>query len=156
MCCVLVAMNNPTIQKLLTVLTLAGFCAYSQSPPAACGPMLSASKTSACDVENAFLSCYTLSGRAGPVTLGTKTEDILLVKVNGTVLVRDEDYRVVVGDVEFSDREKAEMQQNDYHPMAAHYHCPGVVILKKSREWKGIEIFKVFYPGYESYTPSHR
>jgi hypothetical protein len=149
-------MNKLAIQKLLTVLILVGFCAYSQSPPAACGPMLSASKTSACDTENAFLSCYTLSGRTGPVTLGTKSEDILFVKVNGRVLIRDEDYRIIVSDVEFSDLEKAEMQKNDYHPMATHNHCTGVVILKKSREWKGIEIFQVFYPGYESYTPSHR
>ena len=149
-------MNKLTIHKMLTVLILTGFCAYSQSPPAACGPMLSASKTSACDAENAFLSCYTLSGRIGPATLGTKSEDILFVKVNGRVLVQGEDYRIIVSDVEFSDREKAEMEQNDYHPMSARYHCPGVVILKKSREWKGIEIFQVFYPGYESYTPSHR
>src|ERR1035438_1923657 len=107
-------MNKLTIQKRLTVLILVGLCAYSQSPPAACGPMLSASKTSACDAENAFLSCYTLSGRIGPATLGTKSEDILFVKVNGRVLVQGEDYRIIVSDVEFSDREKAEMEQNDY------------------------------------------
>jgi|HubBroStandDraft_2_1064218.scaffolds.fasta_scaffold292949_2 hypothetical protein len=140
-------MNNLSIKKLSTVLILAGFCAYSQSPPAACGPMLSASKNSACDAENAFLSCYTLNGRAGPVTLGTKSEDILLVKVNGTDLVRDQDYRVIVSDVEFSDAERAAMQQKDYHPMAARYHCPGVVILKKSTVGKGVETFQVFYFG---------
>jgi hypothetical protein len=141
--------NKLSIKNLLTVLILVGFRAYSQSPPAACGPMLSASKNSACDPENAALSCYTLNGRTGPVKLGTKTEDILLVKVNGTELVRGEDYRVIVSDVEFSDAEKAEMQRKDYHPMAARYHCPGVVILKKSKEGegKGTEIFQVFYPG---------
>ena len=140
-------MNTLSIKTLLTVLILVEFCAYSQSPPAACGPMLSASKNSACDTENASLSCYTLNGRSGPVTLGTKTEDVLLVKVNGTALVRDEDYRLIVSDVEFSNADKAQMQQNNFHPMAARYHCPGVVIIKKSKEGKGIEIFQVYYTG---------